>query len=219
MKNNGIITLNQPSDLGSFSGADGVEKLSLDSLNKELNDNIILATEYQRQIDYHKSNLDQANANNVALLLAPVNSKIENLRANLSMIDRGLFNLNNALVRISISPITESSMSVAPTSRFNRMFSVQQADSVQLSPSSLAQQVQSEPKTVIPPPTKKAPLEKTNESEDSGDDEAFRAGDSDEEESDDDGKILGMPKAIAIGVGVAVVAIGGFLIYRKVKGK
>jgi len=46
-----------------------------------------------------------------------------------------------------------------------------------------------------------------------GDDEVFN---SDEETSSD--KILGMPKGVAIGVGVAILAIGGFLIYKKVKG-
>ena len=47
----------------------------------------------------------------------------------------------------------------------------------------------------------------------SEDEEVFN---SDEETSSD--KILGMPKGVAIGVGVAILAIGGFLIYKKVKG-
>jgi hypothetical protein len=128
--------------------------------------------------------------------------------------------LMSAPMQVSLAP--DAVMSVASIGRPNRSFMLQQADTVQLAPTALQQAITST-KAVIPPPSKKAPIEKTNESEDAGDDEAFRAGDSDEEEyeseSDDDGKILGMPKAIAIGVGVAVVAIGGFLIYKKVKGK
>jgi hypothetical protein len=42
-----------------------------------------------------------------------------------------------------------------------------------------------------------------------GDNEAFKAGDS------SDNKILGMPKGVAIGLGVAVLAIGGFFVYKK----
>ena len=30
-----------------------------------------------------------------------------------------------------------------------------------------------------------------------------------------DGKILGMPKGLAIGLGIAIVAIGGFIVYKK----
>jgi len=105
----------------------------------------------------------------------------------------------------TLSTAPDSSMSVAPTSRFNMMFPSQSlpiiTDAVQSSPISLGQQVKS---------TDKAPLEKTNESED---DEVFTS----EEEVSGDDKILGMPKGVVIGVGIAIVAIGVFLIYKKYK--
>ena len=34
-------------------------------------------------------------------------------------------------------------------------------------------------------------------------------------EKSDDGKILGMPKGLAIGLGLAVLAVGGYLLYKK----
>ena len=37
--------------------------------------------------------------------------------------------------------------------------------------------------------------------------------------SENEDKILGMPKGVAIGVGVAVLAIGGFFAYKYFKGK
>lgn len=117
--------------------------------------------------------------------------------------------------RVALAP--EAVMSVESIGRPNR-FALEAVDAVTLAPISLASSL-GQPKAIIPPPRKKAPIETTNESDDSGDDEAFRAGDDEESTDDSDGKILGMPKAIAIGVGVAVLAIGGFLIYKKVKGK
>jgi len=36
---------------------------------------------------------------------------------------------------------------------------------------------------------------------------------------DGDGKILGMPKGLAIGLGIAVLAIGGFITYKIIKSK
>lgn len=121
--------------------------------------------------------------------------------------------LMSAPLQVSLAP--EAITSVASIGRPRRSFVLQEADTVQLAPTALQEAI----KTTIPPPTKKAPLAKpavdTTGAKESGDDEAF----TEEDGSDDgDGKILGMPKAIAIGVGVAVLAIGGFLIYKKVKG-
>jgi hypothetical protein len=36
-------------------------------------------------------------------------------------------------------------------------------------------------------------------------------------EDEEDGKILGMPKMVAIGLGVVVLAVGGFVVYKKFK--
>jgi hypothetical protein len=51
-----------------------------------------------------------------------------------------------------------------------------------------------------------------DDSDSDSDDESKRLGEGDD-------KILGMPKMVAIGLGVALVAIGGFVAYKYFKGK
>lgn len=126
--------------------------------------------------------------------------------------------LISAPMQVSLAPDSVSAVSMGSVGRPNRMFALQQAETVQLAPTALQEAIMP---NKIPPPEKKAPLPKPpakaleKGSDEEEGDEAF----TEEEGSDDsDGKILGMPKGIAIGIGVAIVAIGGFLIYKKVKG-
>ena len=56
--------------------------------------------------------------------------------------------------------------------------------------------------------------------DDSKDDKSKKSGEStDDDTSKEDDKILGMPKMVAIGLGVALVAVGGFVAYKYFKGK
>jgi hypothetical protein len=69
--------------------------------------------------------------------------------------------------------------------------------------------------------TKTTEKENTKEvdSEDDSKDDSDKSKKSGEGSDDADDKILGMPKMVAIGLGVALVAVGGFVAYKYFKGK
>lgn len=61
-------------------------------------------------------------------------------------------------------------------------------------------------------------LKNIEEQQKTQDEEASRQSSDEAEGSDEsDGKILGMPKKVAIALGLAALAIGGFFIYKKIK--
>lgn len=113
-----------------------------------------------------------------------------------------LINKNTDLFSVDGSApiISASELGTAQVSLGNRRMAIlNEASQVQI-PSSLV--------------TKQSPINETNDSgfERKDDDEVFEAT---EEDGSDSDKILGMPKGVVIGLGISIVLIGGFLVYKK----
>lgn len=162
----------------------------IDNLIKKVNDS---ATEYQRQSTEHASNQDY-----------------ENSAITDSWRDTAL-RVKDELIQKRNSLASQDTISVIPQRNLGEL------GEANVAPISLGQSVSDNAVPQDIQPIKKAPLPSDSGkpsppdyARPTGDDDVFVA-----DKTSNDGKILGMPKAVAIGLGIAVVSIGGFLVYKK----